>query len=347
MSNKRKNGEEVESTYDLWYKEALPTMKKVLTITALSLFFSLSHVLAETQLLDQVVAVVNEEAITQSELDMLLRPIYEHYKGEYQGQHLFRKLTEARQKLLNQLIEDRLVYQEAKKEKIEVDEIDIDHQVDQFKKQFPTQKEWEEALHKQGMTLGFVRDRFRRQTMVRNLHDREIRSKVVVSPLEIEHYYREHPEEFSKQDRLKVRSITLKKNDDVRAQGLKDEEAWKNIQDFRKKIVEGADFGELAKQFSQDSHASKNGLGDWVEKGDMIPEIDDVIFKLKVGQVSEVIETSMGYHLFLLIERKEGHKRTFEEARDEIHNKLFQQKMEERFNQWMEELKQTAYISIR
>jgi parvulin-like peptidyl-prolyl isomerase len=84
-----------------------------------------------------------------------------------------------------------------------------------------------------------------------------------------------------------------------------------------------------------------------VGRGDVIPAIGDVIFKLKPNEVSEMVETSMGYHLFRLEERKEGHKRSFEEARDEIFSKIFREKGSEQFRLWMEELKRKAYISVR
>ena len=321
-------------------------MKKAFLLI-LSFSICLPWAWAEHQLLDQVVAVVNDEAITQSEVDSLFRPIYEQYQREYQGSELFRKLTDARRKLLNQLIEDRLVYQQAKKLGIQADEVDIDRRITKFKEKFTDPKEMENAMRREGMTLTYIRERIRRQAMIENLQDSEIRSKIVISPIEIERYFQEHPEEFSQAESLKVRSITLKKNDDARAKGLKDEESWKKIQDLRKKISAGENFEKLATQFSQDSNAREGGLGEWIGRGDMIPEIDEAIFKLKSGEISEVIETSMGYHLFLVEEKKEGHKRNFEEARDAIYAALYRKKSEERFGEWMTELKRTAYITVR
>jgi parvulin-like peptidyl-prolyl isomerase len=321
-------------------------MKKA-WVLVLSLWFWLPSGFAERQLLDQVVAVVNDEIITQSEVDSLLHPLYEYYKKEYNGQELLRKLNDARRRLLNQLIEDRLVYQEAKKQGTEIDEKEVDGQMAQLQKKFSNPEVLEEALHRQGLTLTSVRERLRRQAMIRQLQDVEIRSKVVVSPMEIERYYQNHPDEFSQSEMLKVRTLTLKKNPEAQEKGLKDEKAWRHIEELREKILAGENFGEFAKQFSQDSNAQKNGLGGWIRRGEMIPEIDDVIFQMKMGEISEIIETPLGYHLFLVEERKESYKRTLEESREEIHATLFRQKSEERFNEWLSELKRAAYISIR
>jgi peptidyl-prolyl cis-trans isomerase SurA len=301
-----------------------------------------------SQLLDRVVAVVNDEPITQSEMDMILRPVFEDYKKEYTSESaLIRAVNEARQKILNQLVEDRLAFQEAKNLKIEADETAIDAQMEEFKNKFKTEEALEEALKKEGLSLTDMRERLRRQWLIRRLQDIEVRSKVVVSPLEVADYFKDHPDEFSENERIKVRSITIKKNEEARQKGLTDEAAKAKAQDLRKKILSGEDFGELAKENSEDVHAKNEGLGDWIERGSMIPAIDEVIFKMKAGEISQIIETSMGYHLFRVEERKEGQKKTLEQARDEIFAKLYEQKARKRFEEWMEELKRNAYISIR
>lgn len=322
---------------------------KFIKLFILTLFF-LSLALpakAEKQLLDRVVAVVNDDAITQSELDIVLRPLYEEMKNEFQGQELMKALADIRLKLLNQLIEDRLVFQEADKKGVQIDEAHIDERLKEFTSRFKTEQEMDEVLKAQGLALKNIRERVRRQTIVQALHDSEIRSKIVVSPLEMEAYYNEHPEEFTEEDKIKVRSMTIKKSDEARSKGLKDEEAWRKIQELRENIVSGADFSALAKQHSQDMQAADGGEGDWIERGEMIPAIDEIIFKLKVGETSEIIETSMGYHFFRVEEQQAGRKPTYDEVREGIYGYLFKKKSDKRFQEWMEELKSKAYISIR
>lgn len=317
-----------------------------LFITAV-LILAPQAICAQTQLLDQVIAVVNEEAITQSELDSILRPIYEDYKQRYSGEKLFHELNDARTKLLNQLIEDRLVYQEAKEKKVEVDALKIDEQIETFQKKFPTPQAMEKALNDQGVTLHGLRERLEKQEMVKALHDQEVRAKVIVSPSEIEKYFEEHPERFTAKDRLRVRSITIKKSDEAREKGLKDEAASEKIHALEKNIQAGGDFAALAKENSQDVNAKEGGLGDWVERGAMIEAIDQVIFKLKPGETSQVLETAMGYHLFRCEEIQAGSKRGLEEVRDEIYSLIYRDKSEARFNEWLTELKAKAYISVR
>jgi len=323
------------------YSALIPLMMLAL------LSFSTPLAWAQAQLLDQVIAVVNDEAITQSELDSILRPIYEDYKQRYSGDKLFRQLNEARSKLLNQLIEDRLVYQEAKEKKIQVDTLKIDEQIEAFQKKFPTPVAMETALNEQGVTLRGLRERLEKQEMVRKLHEQEVKAKVIVSPSEIEKYFEENPEKFTSKDRMRVRSITIKKSDEAREKGLKDEAAFEKMQSLEKSIKSGGDFTALAKDNSQDVNAKEGGLGDWVERGAMIEAIDLVIFKLNPGETSEILETAMGYHLFRCEETQSGNKRGLEEVRDEIYNRIYQNKSEARFEEWLKELKSKAYVSVR
>lgn len=322
-------------------------MKKTLIFLLLVSFAFAPVLRAERQLLDRVVAIVNDEAITQSELDILLRPIYEQYRTEYHGEQLIEALDKARIALLNQIIEDRLVFQEAKAQKIEVPPARIDERVAEFRARFPDETSMEKELLTQGLSLTDIRERFHRQEMIRALHNQEIRTRIVVSPKEIEEYYDLHKGEFATQEQIKTRSITINKNQESRDLGILDEEAKKKIDALKNRISAGEDFTEIAKANSEDTNAKDGGLSGWIKRGDMIQAIDAVIFGLKVGETSNVIESPMGYHLFRVEERKEGYDYTLDDVRDKIFSELYRQKTEERFKDWVNDLKKSAYISIR
>jgi parvulin-like peptidyl-prolyl isomerase len=311
------------------------------------LLFAQPCVAEDGHLLDRVVAVVNGDVITESELDTYLQPVYEQMRAELQGQKLAEKLNEVRGQLLNQLIEDRLVFQVADKEGVKVEPAEIDAQLDQIKAQAPKGADFEELVRQQGLSVKELRERIRRQIMVKRLHDSEIRSKIIVSPNEAEDYYKAHLSEFAEQEMIKIRSLTIKRSDEAQEKGLLDEAAMNQIKDLRKRALAGEDFGELAKKNSQDIRAKDGGMSDWIGHGEMIPEIDKIIFQARPGEISEVIETPMGYHLFKVEQRKEATQHSFEEVRDMIQNKLYHQKFQARFKEWMDELKRNAYISIR
>lgn len=325
-------------------------MKKSLLVLALILAISTPVFAADSaprQLLDQVVAIVNDDPITQSELDVTMRPVYEEYRSQYNGEALMEALTEARRKLLNQMIEDKLVYQEAKNQKIEPEIDRVDKQIEDLKSKFKSETDLEDALAKEGMSLSTMRERMEKQSVIQQLHDMEVRAKVVVSPLEVEGYYEDHPDDFSGESSMRVRSITIKKNEDAREKGLTDETAKTKIENLRKRALAGQDFESLATEFSEDTSAKNGGLSDWIKPGEMIAEIDQIIFAMKKGEISQVIETPMGYHVFRVEETREKYKKSFNEARDEIYQRIFREKSIKRFQEWMSELKRNAYVSIR
>lgn len=322
-------------------------MKKIFVLLSLVLCLGSFHRLADAELLDRIIAVVNDEPITQSELDVLLRPIYDEYKMEFKGEELVTQLNEVRQKLLSQMIEDRLVFQKAKELSIEADPATIDEKMNDFQGRFGNAIEMEDALTSQGISLKEIRERFERQAVIKMLHSREVYSKVVVSPIEVEEFYKKNSSKFATESRIKVRSITIKKSYEAREKGLVDEEARDKLTKLREEVINGGNFEELAKANSEDVQAADGGLSDWIHQGTMIPAINDVIFSLNTGEVSPIIETPMGHHLFRVEQREPGKQRTLDEVREEIQRKLFQDKSDELFFTWMQDLKRQAYISIR
>jgi len=323
-------------------------MKKLifLLLCALPLFMPLAHA-AEQELLDRVVAVVNDEVITQAELDTFLRPIYEQYSKEYSGAELMKAINEVRQKILSQMIEDKLVYQEAVLLGIEVKDEDAEKEFQGFKAKMDKPEELDELLEREGLTMKALRERLKKQAMVRQLQDREIRSKVIVSPVEVEDFYKNNPDKFKTKERVQVKSLTIKKSEEARAKGLTDEKAKQRIELLAQKIQLERNFDQTVKDFSEDSHAKQEGPGEWIERGAMIESVDAVIFKASVGEITGVVETPIGYHIFRIEAKDPEQVRAFEEVKDQIAGYLFQEKSTARFRDWMEEVKKAAYISIK
>ncbi len=323
-----------------------PMVRRIFLFTTLFLISAYSA-WAQKQLVDRVVAVVNDEAVTQSEIDVFLHPLYDQLKEQYQGEELASQLNEIRLKLLNQIIEDRLVYQESKNRGITVDESEIDHMVEEAKTKLPPGTDFQTTLTSQGFSLSQLRENYRRQIAIRRLHDMEIRSQVVVSPQEIEDYYKNRQSEFAEEESLKIRSVTIRKNEEAIKKGLADDAAKQKIESIRKRILEGESFEKLARELSEDANAKEGGAAGWIKRGSMLSSIDQALFELKAGGISPVLETSVGYHVFKTEERKTSRIPPLEEVRDKIRGVIFQQKARKRFDEWMNQLKTQAYISIR
>jgi len=301
----------------------------------------------DRQLADRVAAVVNNEVITQSEFDTVFRPLYEQIRQNYRGPDLQSEIENARLKLLNQMIEDRLVYQEAQKLGVTVSDSEIQEELTMFKTQFPDEAQFDREMEKSGIKLSELEKRIRERLAITKLHRSFIHGRVAVSPAEIEQYYKDHPDEFTQKERIKAWCISLRKGDEAIKNGTMDEAVKRKAGALVAELKQGADFEVLAKKNSQDGNASEGGFLGFVERGSMVGGVDQVLFSLKEGQLSDVLETEKAYHIFKVGEKRPAARKTFEEARDEISDKLFRKKAHERFMTWMEELKKKSYISIR
>lgn len=322
-------------------------MKRIIfTLIFITSLISLAQA-AERELLDRVVAVVNDEVITQAELDNFLRPIYEQARAESSGETLIKAMQDVRQKILSQMIEDKLVYQEAVRQEIEVNDEEVDKELAEFKRKMEKSEDLDAMLEHEGMTLKDLREKLRKQAMVRQLHDREIRSKVVVSPIEIENFYKENPEKFRVKERVRVQSLTIKKSDEAREKGIPDGKAKIKMERLEQRARKENNFEDLVVRYSEDSHAKQEGVGNWIERGAMIELVDEVLFNAPLGEMTRIVETPIGYHIFRVLEKMPAQEKKLDEVKNPVANYLFEQKSDARFRDWMEELKKSAYISIR
>ncbi len=288
--------------------------------------------LSYAEVADKVVAVVNSDVITQSELDRDLAPIYAQYGTIYQGSELARMLEEARHERLVQMIEDRLILQEAKRRQIGVTDEELGERVDRIKSKFAQDSEFMDALNEGGLTLPDLEAKYREQIMVAKLINREVRARINISPQEVSDYYRSHLAEFSQPERVRVRNILIKADAGDEA---KCKDALDKANETIARLKEGSDFEELARDM---------GL---IERGQMLEEIDKVIFELEVGEVSGLIKTELGYHIFKVEEKLEPDTQELAEVREEIEQVIFKEKFDQRFREWMDGLKADAYISIK
>lgn len=307
-------------------------------------FVLLSYSGVKAEIINSIIAVVNNEAITQSELNEILIPIYAQYQSTYTDEELLQKLQEAHDNILYQLIGDKLILQEAKKQEIKVSEEEIEERLKQVKSQFPNNDEFKKILKSQNLTISDLEEKYKEQIMIKNIINKEVRSKIKVTPTEVNKYYEGHLGEFEIPAQVRVQTILIRKSD---KQPKGESEPQSIIKKVYNKLKQNADFSKLAREYSQDPSAIDDGDMGYIKKNQMMEKIDEVLFSLEVGETSDVIETKIGYHIFKVTDKKEPSTKSFEEARVNIEDILFQKKAKIRYDQWIANLKENAYISIK
>ena len=320
----------------------LINIRKIKILVMALVLTGLPFLASAAETINKFVAVVNDEVITQQDVDQLLAVMYAQYSQEFKGDELLQKMEQVKKDILNQIVEDKLVLSRAKELGIKITEAEIDERLDYIKKGFPSEEEFYKTLETQGVTMSNLKDRYRDQIMMKKLVDYEVRSKISVLPSDVSAYYEKHRSDFREGDKYRVKNILIKAKDDVSAELTKVE-----IDDIYKKLKEGGNFDELAKQYSQGPNAEKGGDMGYIEKGQMLEILDNVIFKLKPGEFSEPVKSEIGYHIFKVEDIQYGKQGSIGEAQKDIQMMLFQVKFKEKVNEWLAGLKKKAYISIK
>ncbi|MBI4432931.1 MAG: peptidylprolyl isomerase [Candidatus Omnitrophica bacterium] len=304
-------------------------------------FLSAASLVHAAEVLERILAVVNDEVVTERDLDTAMAPVVAQFRTMYAAKEFEEKIKEARQDFLRKIIEDKLILTEAKRRQVIVKDEEVDESLDQVRAKFPNRETFLKAIEEQGLTEKKLWDRFRDQLMTQKLVDYEVRSRISVSPGEVSDYYKARPEEFAQADRVRLQHIL------VRVGTRPEADAKEFADELATQIRQGKDFEELARSYSEGAEAREGGQMGWVEKGQLLGEIDARVFTLDEQQITEPLKSTLGYHIFKVVEKQKFSVKPLTEVRGQIQTKLFKDKLRTRLEAWIQNLKQNAYISIR
>jgi parvulin-like peptidyl-prolyl isomerase len=302
---------------------------------ALSLATALT---ARAETANRIVAIVNDEVITEldvrADMNVLLQRQDVAPADEAEAEEL-------QQAVLQRLIEERLIIQEAKRLALSVGAEDVMQRLRMIQERLGSPKAYEQMLQDAGLNEEQLKQKLREQLLAQQAIDQEVRSKVWVSPTEIAKASSSsaaavNPGTEALASHLLIRVTAQRSAEQALALAAK----------LREQLVGGADFAELARRHSEDPHAEAGGSLGWVRQGHMLPELDEALFRLNPGEVSAPIQTSLGFHLLKVIERRSLSERDAAEAQRRLEQRLFQEKFAEALHRWLGELKQRAYIQI-
>jgi peptidyl-prolyl cis-trans isomerase SurA len=262
------------------------------------------------QVLDRIVAVVGDQIVLESELDMQLQ-IYVNQMGISPRSE--KERAELKKQLLDRMINDKLLLLAAKKDTIievtsrEVDEA-VKEQIRRVKSDF-SEEEFEAQLKAEGLTESELRKKYREQIKNQMMIDRLVStklSKVSVSTREVKEFYEAYRDSIPDQPQsVKLSHILL----EIKPSEKTLDSLIAKAEEVRRLAVQGEDFAELAKGYSNDPTAQQGGDLGYFGRGDMIPEFEQIAFNLEPGQVSEVVKTEFGYHIIKVEEKKEDQVR--------------------------------------
>ncbi len=295
---------------------------------------------------DRIVAVVNDDIVTLSELNQQLNPYAEQVRtGNFSAEQERKMLFTVREKVLNGLIDQKLTDQEIKKANISVSDPEIDATIERIKEsRFFTDEELRQVLRQQGISMEEYRNQIRTQILRTKLINLEVKSKIVITQEDVAAFYQNHPEIFGGEKKYHLRNILLK------PPLLADPTAKEAFRNKMAAIVEnlkkGASFEEMARKYSESPLAADGGDLGAFELEALSPQIRDAVKELKPGEFTDVLSTDQGYQLFYIENIIEAPAKPFEEVSGEIREKLFNEIVDGKFKSWLNDLRKKSHIKV-
>ncbi len=294
--------------------------------------------------IDRVVCVVNNDAITLYELDEAeAHHLYESKQASITDE----ARQELRDRLLQSIIENRIQLQQAEREKITVEDTDIQEQITEIMKKVnaPTTTDFEAVLKQQGLSLDGLKKRVREQILVQRLTRRKVALRISVTEQEIDKYLVDNRDKLETGLTFEARHILFLPAADG------GEDGWRAARQKAERVyalvLEGQDFSKLAAEYSEDASAKDGGNLGTLKRGELTPEIEQAILRLKPGETSAPFRSSVGYHLFRLDAKESLTGEALTQTRSQVRDILYREKYDARLKEWIAEIKQRAIIDIR
>ena len=278
---------------------------------------------------DEVVATVNNADITVSEFTTALTSLKSELSEDApldEDRARMMKLN-----LLNQLIDRKLLVAEAETLGITVSDEEIDDAVNRIIAEYPDKETFDEQVKNGNIDIDQWRLEIEYKLLLEKLVESTLTTDIEILPEDIELYYEENREEYSADEKVHALQIMVETRD------LADE--------LLAEIEDGADFSSLATVHSISPDSVRGGDLGFFSRDEMPPDFE-IVFDMKPGEISDVVESPYGFHIFKVLEKSPAKDMTLEEATPEITEKLKRIKAEEEYGMWFSEIKERAQIEI-
>ncbi|WP_040208761.1 peptidylprolyl isomerase [Neobacillus jeddahensis] len=257
---------------------------------------------------DEAVAKFNGESISK---DDLYKEMVEQYGAA----------------TVDQIISDKIVAAEAKKQKVSVSASELNKEIDNLKESYGGEEAFNQALESNNTTLAVLKKDLQNYLTIKKL----LTPEISITDDEMKAYFEENKDSFAEAEQVKASHILVA-----------DE---KTALEVKQKLSDGGDFAELAKEYSTDEASKEQGgeLG-YFSKGTMVTEFDDVAFTLAVNQISDPVKTDYGYHIIKVEGKKDAKEANYDENKAEIKETLLSQKIDSEYSTWIEKKKKSYNI---
>jgi len=298
---------------------------------------------------EEIIARVNNEIITRSEYQKSLAQTEEEVRQDCEGkctpEQLQNELESRKKAALRDLIDQSLLAQRGKHLGISV-ETEVIKQLDQIRVQnkLKDMDELEKAVSGQGLNWEDFKNNIRNRILTQKVVSQEVGSHISIGESDAQKYYEAHKSEFVRPEQVALREII------VNTEGKKSSE----LPDLRKKadtalkrVKDGEDFGEIAKRLSDGTTKEQGGYIGLFKRGELAKQLEEVVFKMKRNELTDVIETKQGYLIFQVLEHYDEGEQGFDKVKNEIMDRLYNEKLEPAVHEYLKTLREQSYVVIK
>ena len=287
----------------------------------------------------EVVARVNGRPILRRHFDLSVQI---QFHGRRPANVGLKELQAAREKVLERLIENELLYQKAIKTEGPAPDKDVDLEYQKIRESFPSPGDFSKALQENGVSETGFKDQIRRTLVVMRFVDREVAGDVTIADEDVRRYYDQNPSEVTRREAVGLRQIVVRLPADASPEARA--QARQKIEAILKEVRSGGDFAVLARRYSEGPEASRGGDAGLLIKGKGPPAIERVAFTLQPGQSSDVIESRRGFHIIQVTERRPEGPIPFDQAKEKIRARLAARERQEKIRAYVDQLKEQARV---
>ncbi len=316
-------------------------MKKKLGFLApLLLLFSVAG-LARGEIVEEIVAIVNDDIITLSKYKEYYDYVLQMLKSQTKGEEFEKQYNRLKGELLNEMITDTLLLQTAKKKQINVSE-QLKVYLENLKKQnnIESEEQFRAVLRQQGVDYDEFIKQLEENIMRQAVIAYEVDRSIVVEEPEVINYYKLNAEEFVEPAEYTIRAIYLS------TEGRSGEELEAKKKEISEKLNAGEDFSTVAGQDSDSPMKENQGDLGTFKHGELEKALEQAVVKLNVGEMTPWVEARNGWYVLKLENKKESRPLTLEEAKKKIEEQLFSERREKKLQEFLKQIKDQSYIKI-
>lgn len=291
---------------------------------AMCLILSACDILDRSE--ERAMVIVGERIVNEAELK---RDIIEMTSGMGLTDQSVKEILDS---LIDRLVDYYLVLEYGRQNSITISEQELESAIEDTKKDYTEEKVFQEMLLLRYLNYDEWKEGLRRQLLVRKIIEKVYEGISPITPDEIKAYFDSHEIEFTQSPMVKFSQIVTHSEDEAKA--------------LRERLLKGEHLDELARQYSMAPEAEDGGEVSWISQNALDESIDKVIFSLPVGEISPVVKTPYGYHIFQVDAKRPEGPKSLQEARDEIETMLILQKQEVLYNNWIVRLRELFPVKI-